>query len=286
MKLKPLILILPCLLIICFLFLVDKPLPEKKKQKTNKASISEEKTTQDIESATNERIQEDTVPIADFTHMKLVVGKTGSLEKGGYEPIYIEPDAESDVNGKLQFNCAVLEADEQLEEEWICVDLKDRGEGYVNRDSVELVEASFGSEDSLRNQIVQDALSYLGLRFVRYGQSLEKGIDCSNFVQQIYERNGIKIPKKPKNQRNFGQIISEEELEPGDLIYYDKANNGSGHVGLYIGDGFIINSSGHSGKTYPEGGVRIVRLLYKDRTSYEIVRILPEGSRELSEKEE
>lgn len=250
MRLKPLILIVPCLVIICFLCIIDQPIAEDRNHGE------------------------------DPGHMKLVVGKTGSLEEGGHEPIYSEPDAESDVNGKLQFNCAVAQAEEQLAEEWVCVDLKDRGVGYVFKDHVEIVEASFGSEDPLRNQIIQDALTYLGLRFIRYGKSLEDGIDCSNFVQQIYERNGIKIPRKPKNQRNYGEIIPEEDLQPGDLIYYDKANHGTGHVGLYIGDGFIINSSGHSGRTYPEGGVRIVRLLYPDRTSYQIVRIIPEQSGE------
>ena len=38
--------------------------------------------------------------------------------------------------------------------------------------------------------------------------------------------------------------------------------------------GFIINSTGHSGKKYPEGGVRIVCLKYPDRDHYEVVRFI------------
>ena len=103
-----------------------------------------------------------------------------------------------------------------------------------------------------------------------------EGIDCSNFVQQIYKKNGIEIPDKPNEQRDSGKIIAERERKAGDLIYYDKANNGYGHIGIYVGNGFIINSTGHSGKIYPQGGVRIVRLLYPDRTSYQVVSYLQE----------
>ncbi|MBR5047758.1 MAG: C40 family peptidase, partial [Eubacterium sp.] len=203
------------------------------------------------------------------------VGKTGSLKKGGSEPIYEDCDEESASIGSLEFNCAVVRPDNRMEEEgWIRVDLLDKGIGYVRADHVKCMEVSFGSGDPVRDGIVKDALRYLGLQFVRYGKSLQDGIDCSNFVQQIYEMNGIDIPGKPKNQAKAGKEISDEDILPGDLVYYDQANNGYGHIGIYMGGGFIINASGHSGKTYPEGGVRLVRIRYPDRTSYKIISYL------------
>ena len=262
MKLKPLLLIIPSVLVFCVLLFLDKPLEQPvyaPATKTKTESKSTEKKT-------------------DYIEMVLVVGKTGSLEKGGSEPIYHDADEESTVIGKLEYNCAVVESDEQLDADWVCVDLKSRGTGYVKAENVEIVPVAFGADDSVRNQLIQNSLKYMGLRFVRYGKSLEDGIDCSNFVQQIYGMNGIKIPQRPKAQRDSGNVIDKEKVQPGDIIYYDKANNGSGHVGLYLGNGFIINSSGHSGKTYPEGGVRIVRVLYPDRTSYQAVSYLDKES--------
>lgn len=278
---KPLLLIIPSLIILLAILLIDKPLPEKKKEpaKQTAASTRENPATEVRSSDLPEKEEEyvDFEPI-DLT---LVVGKTGSLKDGGSEPIYEDSDEESTVIAKLEFNCAVIKAADQLEEGWICVDLLGKGTGYVREDHVECVDVSFGSGNPVRDGIVKGAFSYLGLQFVRYGKSLQDGIDCSNFVQQIYGQNGIDTPRKPKNQAKAGREITDEEILPGDLVYYDKANNGYGHIGIFMGDGFIINSSGHSGKTYPEGGVRLVRVLYPDRTSYKVITYFnEEGSEE------
>lgn len=128
------------------------------------------------------------------------------------------------------------------------------------------------TDSPVRNGIIEDALSYLGLKFVPHGASLTDGIDCSNFIKQIYKMNRVSIPDRPNKIRRRSNIITEEAAQPGDIIYYD-ANNGGGHVAIYMGNGFIINSAGHSGRTYPEGGVRICRLQYKDRETYEFCKI-------------
>ena len=275
---KPLLLIVPSLIILLAILLIDKPLPPKEEPAKQMAVTRQETSTREIQSSETADREEyvDFEPI----ELTLVVGKTGSLKAGGSEPIYEDSNEESTVIAKLEFNCAVTKAADQLEKGWICVDLLDKGTGYVREDHVECVDVSFGSGNPVRDGIVKDAFSYLGLKFVRYGTSLQDGIDCSNFVQQIYGQNGIDTPRKPKNQAKAGQEISDEEILPGDLIYYDKANNGYGHIGIFMGDGFIINSSGHSGKTYPEGGVRLVRVLYPDRTSYKVITYFNEEGTE------
>lgn len=275
---KPLLLIVPSLIILVAILLIDKPLPPKEEPAKQMAVTRQETSTREIQSS--ETTDREEYVDFDPIELTLVVGKTGSLKDGGSEPIYEDSNEESTVIAKLEFNCAVIKAADQLEKGWICVDLLEKGTGYVREDHVECVDVSFGSGNPVRDGIVKDAFSYLGLKFVRYGTSLQDGIDCSNFVQQIYGQNGIDTPRKPKNQVKAGQEISDEEILPGDLIYYDKANNGYGHIGIFMGDGFIINSSGHSGKTYPEGGVRLVRVLYPDRTSYKVISYLNEEGTE------
>ncbi|MBQ6393182.1 MAG: C40 family peptidase [Eubacterium sp.] len=272
------LLIVPSLIILVAILLIDKPLPPKEEPAKQMAVTRQETSTREIQSS--ETTDREEYVDFDPIELTLVVGKTGSLKNGGSEPIYEDSNEESTVIAKLEFNCAVIKAADQLEKGWICVDLLEKGTGYVREDHVECVDVSFGSGNPVRDGIVKDAFSYLGLKFVRYGTSLQDGIDCSNFVQQIYGQNGIDTPRKPKNQAKAGQEISDEEILPGDLIYYDKANNGYGHIGIFMGDGFIINSSGHSGKTYPEGGVRLVRVLYPDRTSYKVISYLNEEGTE------
>ncbi len=280
MQKKPLLFLIPFFIILGVLFLIDDPVSTATVQDTT----AEENNNTENTSADAAESENGTINTISY---HLVVGATGSLEDGGKEPIYEEPDDESEEIAELEYNCAVIAEDVQLEEDWIAVDLKQKGTGYVKKENVEEVTVHFGSSNEVRQALIETSLSYLGLKFVRYGKSLTDGIDCSNFLSQIYETQGIEISNVPKQERDEGEIISEDEMEPGDIIYYYRANNGSGHVGMYLGDGFIINSSGHSGKTYPEGGVRIVRTLYPDRTEFQVVRYIDsEEDGEVSSDEE
>lgn len=256
MRYKPLILIFPFILVISILVFIDEPINE-----IENSNVAIESSAQDESSD------------VDSINLSLVVGKSGSMEGGG-EPIYREPDKNSIQVAELQYNCAVMQEKDQNAEGWIHVNLIDKGDGYVAADAVELCHIEEWSNSSTRMDIINDACLYLGLRFKQYGTSLENGIDCSNFVSKIYGINDLDVPDTPIGLRDFGIKVDERKAQVGDLVFYDKANDGDGHVGLYLGDGFIINSSGHSGNKYPEGGVRICRLLYADRDSYQIYNIL------------
>lgn len=213
-------------------------------------------------------------------YLILAVGKTGTLTDGGYEPIYELPLTSSAEIAQLQYNCAVIIQTDSLDTNadyaWLPVKLPDEEQiGYVQADRVDIESLYIGqpSEEQIRNQIIHNALHYIGLRFVQYGKSLENGIDCSNFIQQIYNQSGISIANTPNDIRDQAVLIDEVYALPGDIVYY-AVNNGYGHVAIYLGNGFIINSTGHAGMEYPEGGVRICRLQYMDRETYEFCQII------------
>ncbi len=208
------------------------------------------------------------------------MGKLGNLKDGGRTPIYRYADKNSETIADLQYNCAVLIELGLLEKginyQWLPVGLPNKNQiGYVDAGQIELqsVKIKNVTDSADRNQIIQDAVSYIGLKFVRHGKSLKTGIDCSNFVCQIYRRTGIKIDHTPNGIKKQGRKVTDEEALPGDIVYYD-VNHGGGHVGIYLGNGLIVNSAGHEGKIYPEGGVRICRLQYNDREEYECYRII------------
>lgn len=267
MKLKPLLLVVPFLFVFCGLFLMDNLVLSNRSE----GSVT---VTQETEDAFGrrpvERGGQETEPIT----CSLVVGNTGSLKEGGGEVIRQTADENGEVVAALQYHCAVLEAEQGIGHAgWVCVDLSNGKIGYIKLEAVERCQLTVTSDDPVRMKIVTDALKYLGLPFVRYGTSLESGADCSNFIQQIYALSGVSIPDTPNEQRNQGTLIREADALPGDLVYY-PVNDGYGHVALYLGDGFMINCSGHSGKTYPSGGARICRLQYKDRERYQLYRLL------------
>ena len=90
---------------------------------------------------------------------------------------------------------------------------------------------------SVTGQAVIDyACQFIGNPYVWGGTSLTDGADCSGFVQSVYAHFGVSLPRTTYEMVNSGYAVSYAEALPGDLILYD------GHVGLYMGDGTIVNA--------------------------------------------
>jgi len=85
--------------------------------------------------------------------------------------------------------------------------------------------------------VVEYALQFVGNRYVYGGTSLTNGTDCSGFVMRVYENFGYSLPRSSYYQRSAGVKVSEEEMQPGDIVCY------SGHVAIYMGDGKIVHAS-------------------------------------------
>ncbi len=85
------------------------------------------------------------------------------------------------------------------------------------------------------------AMQYLGTPYV-WGGSSPGGFDCSGFVMYVYSQIGVYLPHHAADQYNYGTPVSRDELEPGDLVFFD----GLGHVGIYIGGGQFVHSP-HTG---------------------------------------
>ncbi|HZM79917.1 MAG TPA: C40 family peptidase [Candidatus Limnocylindrales bacterium] len=77
-----------------------------------------------------------------------------------------------------------------------------------------------------------------------------KQCDCSSLMQQAYRAAGIAIPRVTDDQQHFGTpVASVAELKPGDLVFIPGSGgtmDDPGHVGMYIGQGIIVQSP-HTG---------------------------------------
>ena len=108
------------------------------------------------------------------------------------------------------------------------------------------------SNAELRKAIAAYAQTFVGkLNYVWGGESLVTGADCSGFVQQIFKKYGISLPRVSSDQGKAGRKISAKDLQPGDLVHYD------GHIAIYIGNGKVCHAS--SAKT----GVKISKYNYR-----------------------
>jgi cell wall-associated NlpC family hydrolase len=90
-------------------------------------------------------------------------------------------------------------------------------------------------------QAAQIALRYLGVPYV-WGGASPSGFDCSGLVMYVYAQLGISLPHYTVAQWNATLPISQSEMEPGDLVFF----NGLGHVGIYIGGGQFVDAP-HTG---------------------------------------
>lgn len=91
-------------------------------------------------------------------------------------------------------------------------------------------------------EIYKYAVGLLGTRYKFGGEGIN-GIDCSSFVQNVFELAGYKMPRTAREQARYGYFVRKEDLKPGDLLFFATYAPFPSHVGIYIGDGKMIHAS-------------------------------------------
>lgn len=91
--------------------------------------------------------------------------------------------------------------------------------------------------------LVVTAMGYLGVPYRLGGNTFESGLDCSGFVRAIYEQTvGLVLPRRAAEQAQATREIAKEELQPGDLVFFNTLRRAYSHVGIYVGDNKFIHS--------------------------------------------
>jgi cell wall-associated NlpC family hydrolase len=105
-------------------------------------------------------------------------------------------------------------------------------------------------------RVLATADRYLGTRYRYGGDTPAAGFDCSGFVQYVFARHGVDLPRTSRQISQLGESVSLDrgELREGDLLFF--AGNGTriDHVAIYLGEDRIIHS------TASGGGVRVESL--------------------------
>ncbi len=75
----------------------------------------------------------------------------------------------------------------------------------------------------------------------RFGKSFNRAFDCSSFIQaSFWQGAGIDPGRTTGVQEQAGKHVPWDEIQPGDIVVRDTG--GSGHVGLYLGEGQMIHA--------------------------------------------
>lgn len=109
------------------------------------------------------------------------------------------------------------------------------------------------------NTIADAAQKYLGTPYVWGGSSISHGgMDCSGFVYNALKDAGYDVGRtSAQGYRNIGTVVNKSDIQPGDLIFYGTNGNAS-HIGIYIGNGQVIHSSGGSKNTKNNPGKGVI----------------------------
>ncbi|KAA0207583.1 hypothetical protein FBQ84_08470 [Ignavibacteria bacterium CHB1] len=98
------------------------------------------------------------------------------------------------------------------------------------------------------DEVMFKVIEYLNTPYL-WGGTTKRGIDCSAFVQSVmYQALGIMIPRTSYEQSRVGEPVETENLQFGDLVFFDTMNKGRvTHVGIYLSDGYFVHSGSRTG---------------------------------------
>jgi len=97
------------------------------------------------------------------------------------------------------------------------------------------------------NKLVDTALGYRGVPY-RYAGMTTRGMDCSGLVARVLLTHGIKAPHSSRELYKLGTAVSRDQLQAGDLVFFNTRGSGISHVGIYMGDGKFVHASSGGGK--------------------------------------
>lgn len=143
--------------------------------------------------------------------------------------------------------------------------------GYIRSDYLDLIEIPYENQDSDQEPlffrggqstgrpvspaalkgvsaeaIIATAKQYIGVPYV-WGGSTPSGFDCSGYIQYVFGKHGISLPRTSAQQYTVGVWVSKSDLRPGDLVFYNTGGSGVSHLGIYIGNGQFIHTSSSKG---------------------------------------
>ncbi len=99
--------------------------------------------------------------------------------------------------------------------------------------------------------VILNALSLTGIKYRYGGTSPDTGFDCSGFVRYVFsEAANMALPHNARAISQIGRIISPDQLQPGDLVFYNTMKSSFSHVGIYLGNNRFIHAPSTGGSIH------------------------------------
>ena len=154
-------------------------------------------------------------------------------------PVRKQPNQEAEIIGAYYNGSTPVIT--EIGDEW-CEVLYYGDLGYVQRSYLDICNEVQPEQNNTGSAVVEYAKQFIGTPYVSGGKG-PGGFDCSGFTSYVYAAFGVQLNSSSKTQINQGVAISQSELQPGDLVFYNTSGAGVSHVGIYVGGGNMIHAT-------------------------------------------
>lgn len=95
------------------------------------------------------------------------------------------------------------------------------------------------------SDLVVTAMSMIGIPYRWGGASADTGFDCSGLIRHVFEASaGLLLPRTAAEQAKATALarVDKEDLQPGDLVFFNTRKTPYSHVGVYVGEGKFLHA--------------------------------------------
>jgi len=114
----------------------------------------------------------------------------------------------------------------------------------------EIINKDISSESwsDRAREVLVNALSLSGIKYKYGGNSPDAGFDCSGFVRYVFKQaTSLTLPRTALAMSQLGTTVQKNELQPGDLVFFNTLKSTFSHVGIYLGNNRFIHSPSNGG---------------------------------------
>lgn len=95
--------------------------------------------------------------------------------------------------------------------------------------------------------LIATAMALRGIPYRNGGTEPSRGFDCSGFVQWVFAQHGTILPRETRAQYDEGRKLDRDDVEAGDLVFFETVGRGASHVGIALGAGQFVHAPSSRG---------------------------------------
>ena len=114
---------------------------------------------------------------------------------------------------------------------------------YASSSKSKKTKKTYYNQSELADELIKVAKRYLGAPYKFGGTSTRTGIDCSAYVNKVFKKFDVNLPRTARGIYKKGDYVSKSKLQKGDLVFFRTYAKFPSHVGIYMGNGKFIHAS-------------------------------------------